>query len=276
MSKPIPRARVRCLLIPTAVFLALVLWSVPSPLMVKKVVGFLVMPTGVIWLGLLALVASPGLGGWGRRLAALVLVLYTLAGNVWLGAWLLARLEAPYASMSRPTERFDAIFVLGGGSSTRPDGGSQLGASGDRLIIPARLFLAGKAGHLVASGMNVTSAGGPRSLADETALLWMDLGIPETSITRLSEPRTTKEEIRAYKKLLEQRTWRRVGVCSSAWHLRRVEGICRREGLTMVPVPADFLSSSVPWLPIHVVPQSNGFQNVQRALWEYLGAITGG
>ena len=101
--------------------------------------------------------------------------------------------------MPRPAEPFDVIFVLGGGSSARPDGDAQLGPSGDRLIVPAKLFLAGKAGHLVASGLNVTDIGGSRSLADDTAALWRDLGIPETAITRLSEPRTTKEEIRAYK-----------------------------------------------------------------------------
>jgi len=178
--------------------------------------------------------------------------------------------------MCSPSERFDAICVLGGGTSARPDGGSQLGPSGDRLIVPAKLFFSGKAGHLVASGLNVTDIGGSRSLADDTAVLWRDFGIPESSITRLSEPRTTKEEIRAYKKLMETRSWKRVGVCSSAWHLRRVERICRDEGVTMIPVPADFLSSPLPWVPMYAVPQARGFQNVQKAVWEYLGALTGG
>ena len=155
-------------------------------------------------------------------------------------------------------------------------GASQLGPSGDRLIVPAGLFLSGKAGHLVASGLNVTDIGGSRSLADDTAALWRELGIPESSITRLSEPRTTKEEIRDYKKLMESRSWKRVGVCSSAWHLRRVEKICRDEGITMTPVPADFLSSPLPWIPMFAVPQARGFQNVQKAAWEYLGALTGG
>ena len=59
-------------------------------------------------------------------------------------------------------------------------------------------------------------------------------------------------------------------------HLRRVETICRSEGLQMVPIPADFLSGSLPWSPMYAVPQARGFQNVQKALWEYLGALTGG
>ena len=197
-----------------------------------------------------------------------------MAGNAWSGGWLIGKLEAPYAALP-PVERFDAICVLGGGSSPRPDGTAQLGPSGDRLIVPARLFLAGKTDLLVASGLSVTDVGNDRSLADETAMIWRELGIPETSIIRLSTPRSTREEILEYKKLLEARGWKTVGVCSSAWHLRRVETLCREQGLEIVPVPADFLSTPLPWSPLYAVPQSRGFQNVQKALWEYLGALTG-
>lgn len=265
-----------CLLCPAVVCVVLFLWSVPSLLIAKKVMALLVLPPGLLWLGLMALTGWPGLKIWGRSLAMLILVVYTLTGNAWLGGWLLDRLESPYISMSQPAGRFDVICVLGGGSSARPDGGPQLGPAGDRLIVPARMFLAGKAGHLVASGLNVTDSGGTRSLADDTAALWRDLGIPDKSITRLTTPRTTKEEIRAYKELIAARTWHKVGVCSSAWHLRRVERICRSEGIHLTPVPADFLSAKVPWNPLYAVPQARGFQNVQKALWEYLGAATGG
>lgn len=268
--------RVRCLWFPAAVCLVLLLGSIPSGLIVKKIIGLLVLPPGLVWLGLMVLTCWPGLGRVGRVLAAAVLVGYTLAGNVWVGGFLLGKLEAPYAAMANPPERLDALCVLGGGSSARPDGGAQLGPAGDRLIVPARLFLAGKAVHLVSSGTNVTDIGGSRSLADDTAELWRGLGIPEASITRLSGPRTTKEEIRAYKELMVSRNWRHVGVCSSAWHLRRVEKICRSVGVEMIPVPADFLSAPLPWNPMYAIPQARGFQNVQKALWEYLGSAMGG
>ena len=210
----------------------------------------------------------------------MVLVVYTLAGNAWMGAWLLGKLEAPYVAMSgtqsRANEPFDAICVLGGGTSATPSERPQLGPSGDRLLVPARLFLAGNAKHLVASGLNVTAISGNRSLANDTADLWVGLGIPKEAISQLDEPRTTSEEISAYKRLIAANSWKRVGVCSSAWHLRRIEAICRKEGIAMIPVPADFLSTPLPWTPMYAVPQSRGFQNVQKALWEYLGSLTGG
>ncbi len=264
------------LLLPAFVCGVLLLWSVPSLLIAKKVIALLVLPSGLIWLGLMAMVGWPGLNRWGRCLAALVLFGYTVAGNAWAGAWLLAGLESPYSAIARPAEPFDAICVLGGGSSATPGGDAQLGPAGDRLIVPARLFLSGKARHLVASGLSVTDIRGSRSLADDTAAVWLELGIPETAITRLSQPRTTSEEILAFQQVIAANSWKRVGVCSSAWHLRRVAQICRKQGVGMVPVPADFLSSPLPWSPMYAVPQARGFQNVQKALWEYLGGITGG
>ena len=276
MRIPLPIRVAPCLRLPLTVSIVLLAWSLPSWLIAKKVLGLLLLPPGLLWLALMMLATWPGLRRGGRGLAALALVVYTLAGNPWLGAWLLGRLEAPYAALKPADTKFDAICVLGGGSSARPDGKPQLGPAGDRLIVPARLYLAGKSAHLVASGLNVTDCDGSRSLADDTAALWRGLGVPEAAITRLSSPRTTKEEIRAYKDLIAARSWRHVGVCSSAWHLRRVETICRQEGLRMIPVPADFLSGPLPWVPMYAVPQARGFQNVQKALWEYLGALTGG
>ena len=275
MSDKLPK-RLRCLLLPATVCGLLLLCSLPSLLITRKIVALLVLPPGLLWLGLMVLAGWPGLRPGGRGLALLVLIAYTLTGNPWLGGWLLGQLESPYVTLAQPAGRFDAICVLGGGSSARPDGAPQLGPAGDRLIVPARMFLAGRAEYLVASGMNVTDSGGTRSLADDTAALWRDLGIPEAAVIRLSDPRTTKEEISAYKALIAARCWKRVGVCSSAWHLRRVELICHNQGLCLIPLPADFLSARLPWNPMYAVPQAHGFQNVQRALWEYLGSLTGG
>ena len=97
----------------------------PSLLIAKKVIGLLVLPSGMIWLGLMILVGWPGLGRWGRCLAMLILGAYTVAGNAWVGSLLLGKLESPYAAMAHPAEPFDAICVLGGGSSVTPNGHAQ-------------------------------------------------------------------------------------------------------------------------------------------------------
>lgn len=267
--------RLKVMLLPALVCAALMAWSLPSLLIAKKVVGLLILPAGFVWLALMAIVCLPGLGRLSRLFAFIVLLFYTVAGNAWTGGWLLGKLEAPYIGSAVPAEPLDAVCVLGGGSSVTPDGRSQLGPAGDRLMVPARLFLKGQSRHLVTSGLSVTDIGGKRSLADDTAAVWRDLGIPERAITKLSEPRTTSEEIHVYRELVAKNGWKRVGICSSAWHLRRVMNLCKKEGVEMIPVPADFLSSDLPWTPLYAVPQSRGFQNVQKALWEYLGALAG-
>jgi uncharacterized SAM-binding protein YcdF (DUF218 family) len=276
MKMPAFAPSLACLWLPAAVVAGLLAWSLPSLLITKKVFALLLMPAGWVWLGLMAAVAWPGLNRRGRGLAFLLLVVFTLAGNSWFGGFLLGRLEQPFVVLPAVTEPFEAVFVLGGGTSARPDGGAQLGPAGDRLMVPALMYHAGKTRHLVASGLSVTEIGKSRDLAGESAMLWRELGIPDSAIIRLDTPRTTREEILEYKKLIQFRSWRRVGVCSSAWHLRRVETICRREGMNMIPIPADFLSSPLPWNAMYAVPQARGFQNVQKALWEYLGALTGG
>lgn len=267
---------VRFLVLPVLVCGTLLLCALPSPLIAKNVIGFLMMPAGLVWLGLLVLAGLPGLRIGARFAAIMVLAFYTIAGNAWVGSHLLGRLEQPYEMPLDDAEPFDAICVLGGGSSATPGGKVQLGPAGDRLLVPARLYLGGKARHLVASGLSVTDIGGKRSLADDTALVWRELGIPEQAITRISTPRTTSEEIGAYKELIARQGWKKVGVCSSAWHMRRVMRLCEREGVEMVPVPADFLSVELPWTPMYAVPQARGFQNVQKAVWEYLGDLGGG
>jgi len=89
MAFPASFTRFRVLLVPAAVALLLVAWSIPSALMAKKVIGFLLMPSGLVWLGLLMMAGLPGLKAWGRGLCLSVLAAYSLAGNAWFGTWLL-------------------------------------------------------------------------------------------------------------------------------------------------------------------------------------------
>ena len=122
----------KVLLLPALACAVLMAWSLPSLLIAKKVIGLLVLPAGLVWLGLMVIVCLPGLCRLSRLFAVMVLLFYTVAGNAWTGGWLLGKLERPYASASHPVEPFDAICVLGGGSSVTPDGRAQLGPAGDR------------------------------------------------------------------------------------------------------------------------------------------------
>jgi uncharacterized SAM-binding protein YcdF (DUF218 family) len=244
----------------------------------SKLIGMLCMPAGLLWLGL-ALAAlwafKRGLRGLGGFLVLLFLG-FGLAGNPQVGASLVGRLESSIPSLPEDTAPLDALFVLGGGSQVDDQGRPMLGMSGDRLAEAARLWHAGKAKCLVASGTSYDSRTGHRNLGAESRDIWQGLGIPTKATRVLEEPCfTTSDEIRAYERLKGSEGWHRVGLLSSAWHLPRAMALAKRAGLEVLPIPSD-RRGRIPCFQLwHIVPQEEGLQKTQLACWEVLGRLVG-
>jgi uncharacterized SAM-binding protein YcdF (DUF218 family) len=244
----------------------------------SKLLGMLLMPTGLLWLGLLGAVVwafrrrTRGLGLFLAVLAAG----YTLAGNVQVGHALMARLEAAVPSFPADAEPLEAVFVLGGGTQVDDQGRAFLRESGDRVMEAARLWHAGRVKCLVASGTSNEAGPAPRDLGADTREIWISLGIPSKAIRVIEEPCfITRDEIRAHGRLKVKAGWRRAGLLSSAWHLPRALALARHEGLDVIPVPSD-RRGRVPRFQLwHLVPQQEGFQNTQLACWERLGRWMG-
>ena len=235
----------------------------------EKTLGLLAMPVGLLWLFLLA---SAGfcLLRKQRLPAALFLVSalgYALAGNVYLGSALMARLEAGVPSVDVATVApFDAVCVLGGGTQEDSRGHSELSQAGDRIVLAARLWHAGKVKLLVASGMSRDGVRGVRNLGQETRTLWRGLGVPDAAILVVAEPCwNTRDEIAADRRLQARLGWRRVGLLSSAWHLPRALALARKAGLAATPLGADWRGRPHPFQLQLLVPQATGFMDVQRA-----------
>ena len=119
-----------------------------------------------------------------------------------------------------------------------PLGGPQLGMSGDRVLLAARLWHAGKTQFLVASGCS-------------------------------------RDEVAAYRTLQARFGWRRMGLISSAWHLPRAMGLAGRAGLPVTPLGADWRGRRHPLQVRTLVPQAEGFIYVHWACWEHLGRWVG-
>lgn len=261
-----------------AALLALAVAASPGAYELRKFVGLCLMPAGLAWLGLAAL--GSGLAQHGHRGPAAatgaIWVLTTLAGNAWLGGALAGWLQAPYRGIDPLAQgTFDAVVVLGGGVEVRPDGRPELTVAGDRVVLGVRLWRAGRAERLVATGPLVpVEGGGSTSYAAATAAMWEQLGVPAAAIVVVEGPRTTTDEVRALRELAVRSRWRRVGLVTSAWHLRRAMRLCARAGLEVTPLPADALRPpprELRWL----VPQEVGFWRVQAACWELLGSLAG-
>jgi len=247
-----------------------------SDLYLQKIVGLLLMPAGLCWMMLIALTVAALIAQrwWSAGLVGATLILYTAAGNVWVGRALIVGLEhqvLPGPELTAMTP-YDAVFVLGGGTEVMPDGSPRLGDSGDRVIVAARLHLAGTAPLLVTGGKSVD---GERNLGNEVRILWQGLGVPSSAILIEPEPRITRDEIAGYHRLAEKNTWKRVAVISSAWHLPRVLDHCRRLNWDVTAIPSDARSAPYPWEFRWLIPQHRGFSTMEIACWERLGRLVG-
>ena len=245
----------------------------------EKTLANLAMPTGLIWL----LILAAALLCWRRRQrgpAAVCLgiaVVYAVVGNVYVGGALMASLERT----TRPVDvgslqPFDAVFVLGGGGGQDEDGNPELSGAGDRIYLAARLWHAGKARLLVTSGMARDGVHGIEDQGQDTRVLWRAIGIPDRCILPVAQPCwITRDEIGAYVRLQSQYGWRRMGLVSSASHLPRAMALAAKAGLVVTPLGADRGGRTLPFQPQYLVPQGRGFEASQRACWEYLGRWLG-
>ena len=137
--------------------------------------------------------------------------------------------------------------------------------------MPALLYLAGDTPTLVASGTTLMGV-------DISALThdhWRALGIPEDAIRVIPDPKNTAQEIDAYAQLMEEEGWHRVGLVTSATHMRRAQALCRLRGIAMTPLPADFLGPQDLELEAFLwpVPQARALTNLEIVVWEVLGLL---
>jgi uncharacterized SAM-binding protein YcdF (DUF218 family) len=253
---------------------------VRSDVIYPKMIALMLMPVGLLWLLLIGI----AIAAWRARRTALALALSaavladTVAGNVLVGTWMIARLEQGVPACDLATvARFDAVCVLGGGTQIDAEGHFELGDCGDRLLVAARLYMSGKTPYLVASGTDIAGIEGDRNnLADITASLWRGIGIPASAIITIPPgPVNTAQELAAYKTLIAARGWQRVGLVSSAWHLPRALRLCEPLGLSLVPIPCDHRNRlpAVSWY--WLIPQERGYQLLHHACWELLGGWLG-
>jgi len=230
-----------CLVLVTVVAMALVTGS--SRLVGEKVLTSLVMPMGIQWLLSLLVLAL----AWKSQQRAvfwlafgLSLLIY-LGGNGFLAKQLMHRREREFDSI-RPlqSQPFDVVIVLGGGTSVRPNGEPQLSFGGDRVFLAAEMFHAGKTREIICTGSRMP--GLDRRGVDPgraTVDLLKRIGVPEGQL-RFVGGRTTYEEMRQLKE--ELRPESRVGLITSAWHMRRALRLARTHELNVEPLPCDFAS----------------------------------
>lgn len=239
----------------------------------QKMASRLATPLGVAWLLLFAAL----LDAWRQRawlsavLSTLAWLLLSLGGNNWVAAWLLADLEREVPPPA--ATHWDAIVLLGGGTDLATDGTPQLGTSGDRLRVAARLLAEGRAPLLIATGSDLFQ--GERDLGAEALAIIGGWGLDPDRLLAVPGPVNTRQEIERVHEIAARNGWRRVALVSSAWHLPRALRLAERLELAADGIPADHRGRPPPASPVYLVPGGQALQLTQLWCTERLGRLVG-
>lgn len=254
----------------------------------EKVGTALVMPSGVLWILLWTL----SIQLWTQRkqnpasqsgaiTATACFALFSVAGNGFIANQMAAALEADYLTVDPMKESpLDVVIVLGGGSGLGANGRLQGNGSGDRLILAAQLYHQKIARKFICTGQRIVSmnASGVDPAASSRDIL-LKLGVPDSAI-EIAGGRNTSEEMRGLSERFHASKLR-IGLLTSAWHMPRAMRLANRNGLQLIPLPADFHTAPrMKELTTGQILESlipNGF--ALGATWsfakEYLGMLLG-
>ncbi len=224
-------------------------------------------------------VQQRALGRWLTTVGLVAWILSTplLTGNV--VRWWESQIPSGVVTRQLP---LDTLVVLGGGTGATPNGDAQLGSSGDRVMLAARLYHRGCVRRLVTTGDTLVIAGalGGSEIpmhsdpSEATRQIWRDLNIPDEVIVDLPGENTTSE-VRSLREHPELWRGKRCGILTSAFHLPRAMRIARREGLELVPIASDYQGSVGPITVTSLLPDARALGTLQSIWKEWIGISIG-
>ncbi|MEZ6107374.1 MAG: YdcF family protein [Pirellulaceae bacterium] len=247
---------------------------------IEKGLSRFLQPDALFWCVLTGVVAL----GFRRGRVGIALVVawlvYTVGGSPLLIGQVNQWLEAPYLTV-RPLERSEQLrytVVLGGGTSIGGNQEPQLGGSGDRVMVAARLLLSGKTETLICTGAPIAGLSRPGlpTAGEQTERMLLDLGANPDSIVMIGG-RNTSEEMIAIRELFEERlpADEPLGVVTSLAHAASHAIGRRAQGLNAQPLPADFRTSPSWITPTSFVPSSRRDVGLGSAVRELVAGFVG-
>ena len=247
----------------------------------NKIIGFLISPIGIAIAGLVIAVVCAKLkrvrlAKWIGGVTVVWLWLWMTPVMTWIVGVPLER-EFLICGRVPAVENFpeaDAIVVLGGsmGSDTNLSGYAEMSASADRVWQAARLWKAGKAPKIIATGDGAK---------ESTLGLLKDFGVDEKCVEFL-DARNTEEEARVVGEVVfnaEKQRGReaesKILLVTSAWHMKRARMMFEKyaKGVEVVCAPADFEMSMAVKKGWSMVPDAYVFYLNSMALHEWIGIV---
>ncbi len=186
-------------------------------------------------------------------------------------------LESRYPPPSpEALNQLDVIVVLGGGM--RPSGALRQEADLDEFSYPrfcraVRVLRQNNAGLLA-------FCGGPpwpeaESEAEVMKTIALDLGVPAEKMLTETESHNTFQNLANLARLLPAGQGRRIGLVTSAMHMRRSVGVFARQFPhdTVVPIPVDYSYDPNRLIQRAFVPSVRHLEQSTSALHEWIGLL---
>ena len=240
----------------------------------------LVMPLGLAWcctffLAMFAFFRGKGMLGFGLILGWIAL---EMIGSDYIARKMMGPIEwSRDPSVLADKTPFRTVVSLGGGISINEDGTFELGADGQRVMLAAQLWHSGAAHSVICTG---TSSDGTADPSVACRSMLESVGLPATSVYEV-KGRNTFEEMRLLKEFLLNPpegcpTEGRVGLITSAFHMRRALRLAEDRNLELVPLPCSFrVGIQSKFSPRNLIPDAGSAATLSTACKERLAQIVG-
>lgn len=192
------------------------------------------------------------------------IVAYTLAGT----------LEGQYLPVDGAQIQANAIVVLGGTvqPAISPRTHVELGQAGERVMEGFRLYKAGMAPVIVATGGGIDFISRDHREGDDIKTLLMELGVPSSAILAESESRNTHENALKTRTIFDQYAiGKTIVLVTSAMHMPRSVSVFTKAGFTVYPAPADFMAAGDEYSWYSYLPQAGYLDLSTYAIKEWIG-----
>ena len=187
-------------------------------------------------------------------------------------------LEKPYLSITKPQlDEADCYVVLGGGiydnspknlSSTT---GSPSKSALFRVIEGVRLYKQYPKKVIITGGIVYN---GEKSEGNIYRELMVDLGVLGSDIIVEGRSKTTEENARLTKGIMEKNGYKKAALITSAAHMKRSKYIFEKYGVEVVPAPTGYVSRYKDSYGMDsYFPDADNFVDIRGAVWEYIGLI---
>ena len=249
----------------------------------SKIIPPLVYPLGLaifLLAAALLLRKRPRLRSTAEILALLLLLVFS---SRWVSFGLARSLEWQYLPTEVPSA--DVIVLLGGAteSADPPRTQPQLNGAGDRLMQAARLYRAHKAPAILVSGGTISWLSGTSSTpAQDMQVLLAEMGIPVQAIWLEDQSQNTYENALYCARILREKNISRIILVTSAVHMPRSVALFKKQGIEVIPAPANFAVTDVEWQDLYsspgsfllnLLPSASSLSTTSSVLKEYLGIL---